>query len=112
MSVDYRYTTCRVMELAVSDITSSGAGTVHGVVIGDVSPVKTSSKRSDIKYFEGQISNGVKTVRLMSFEPNLRPKIEDAQKSKAGVALRNCAIKQSRISDNFEVQQIWNCIFA
>ena len=37
------------------------------------------------------------------FEPNLCSKIEDAQKSKAGVALRNCAIKRSHVSDNFEV---------
>ena len=44
------------MELSVSDITSPGVGTVHGVVIGEVSPVKASSKRSDVKYFEGQIS--------------------------------------------------------
>ena len=33
----------------------------------------------------------------------MRSKIEDAQKSKAGVARRNCTIKRSRVSDNFEV---------
>lgn len=58
--------------------------------------MKTSSKWSGVKYFEDRISDGVKTVRLVSFEPN-------AQTSKAGVALRNCAIKRSCVSDNFEV---------
>jgi len=29
------------MELSVSDIASPGAGTVYGVVVGPVSPVKT-----------------------------------------------------------------------
>ena len=46
----------------MSNIVSSGAGTVHGVVIGEVSPVKTSLKWNGVKYFEGRISDGVKTV--------------------------------------------------
>lgn len=50
------------MELSVSDIVSAGAGTIHGVVVGQVSPVITSTKWSDTKYFEGQISDRVKTV--------------------------------------------------
>ena len=88
--------------MSVSDVASSGTGTVHGVIVGQVSPVK-SSTRSDVKYFEGQISDGVKTVRLVSFEPSLRSQIEEAQKAKVGVALRNCAFKRSRGSEDFEI---------
>ena len=54
--------------MEVSEVASSGTGTVHGIIVG-VSPVKSSKKRSDVKYFEGQISDGVKTMRLVSFEP-------------------------------------------
>ena len=65
----------------VSDVvasTSAGSGTVHGVLIGEVSPVKTSRRRSDVKYFESQLSDGKKTVRLVSFEPSLHHKFEEA----------------------------------
>ena len=46
----------------VSDVVASGSpgtGTVHGMVVGQVSPVKTSSKRSEVKYFDGQFSDDV-----------------------------------------------------
>ena len=38
------------------------SGTVHGVVVGEVSPVKTSSKNRAVKYFDGRFSDGKKTV--------------------------------------------------
>ena len=47
--------------MEVSEVASSGTGTVHGIIIGQVSPVKSSKKQTDVKYFEGQISDGVKT---------------------------------------------------
>ena len=48
----------------VSDIKSSTpkCATVHGVVVGDLSPNKTSSKNSSAKYFNGRFGDGVKTV--------------------------------------------------
>ena len=66
-------------DLVVSNGASS-SGTVHGVV-GEVSPIKTSRKRNDVKYFEGQFSDGKKTVRLVSFEPKLRGQLDEAQKA-------------------------------
>ena len=89
--------------MEVSEVASSGTGTVHGIIVGQVLPVKSSKKRPDVKYFEGQISDGVKTMRLVSFEPTLRCKVEEAQKAKRGVALQNCFFKRSRDNDDFEV---------
>ena len=54
----------------VSDVaasTSSGTGTVHGVLIGQVAPIKTSRKRTDVKYFEGQLSDGKKNCEIGVF---------------------------------------------
>ena len=42
-------------QMDVSEVASSGTGTVHGVIVGQVSPVKTSKKRPDVKFFDGQI---------------------------------------------------------
>ena len=36
---------------------SSGTGTVHGMVVGQVSPIKSSLKREVIKYFDGQFTD-------------------------------------------------------
>ena len=49
----------------MSDIVASaspGTGTVHGIVVGQVSPVKTSSKRNEVKHLDGQFSDGVNTA--------------------------------------------------
>jgi len=89
----------------VSDITScisSKSATVHGVVVGELSPVKTSSKNSAMKYFDGRFGDGTKTVRLVSFDPTLRTKFEDIRKSGGGVALENCMIKRKAASEEFE----------
>ena len=43
----------------VSDVkASTSSGTVHGVVVGESSPVKTSSKNKVVKYFDGRFSDG------------------------------------------------------
>ena len=55
--------------MEVSDVlfsTSSGTGTVHGMTISQVSPIKSSTKRKDVKYFYSQVTDGVKTVQLVS----------------------------------------------
>jgi len=87
----------------VSQVASSGTGTVHSMVIGEVSPVKSSKKRPEVKYFHGQISDGIKTMGLVSFDPTLRSKLEEVQKDKGSVALQNCFIKRGRDNDDFEV---------
>ena len=85
--------------MEVSEVASSGTGTIHDIIVAQVSPAKSSKKRPDVKYFERQISDGVKTMRLVSFEPNLRCKVKEPQKAKHGVALQNCSFKRSHDND-------------
>ena len=64
--------------------------------MGNISPIKTSRNNARVKYFEGQLSDGAKTVRFVSFEPKLRPQVEEARESLRRVALKNCIVKRSR----------------
>ena len=51
--------------IEVSDVLSSpssGTGTVHGMVVGQVSPIKSSLKRKDIKYFDSQFTDDAKIL--------------------------------------------------
>jgi len=55
-----------------------------------ISVVLTGKSNMKVKYFEGQLSDGSKTVRFVSFEPNLRRKVEEAQQKGSAIQLRNC----------------------
>lgn len=45
--------------MEVSDIElSSSSAVVHGVVVGEVSPIKASRKNNEMKYFEGKLTDG------------------------------------------------------
>jgi len=77
-------------DLSVLDLLPSCSASVEGVFVGTLSPGR---KNPNVKYFKGQLSDGCKTVRSVSFEPRLRPQIEEAQGKSAAVLLRNCAIK-------------------
>ena len=94
-------------EMDVSQLVApSSSATVHDVFVGDVSPVKTSRKNTSVKYFESQLCDGKKTVRVVSFEPKFRNEIEDAKNGQYGVALKNCCVKMSRLTDNDEFEII------
>ena len=66
----------RKNDMEVSEMHQSSTATVHGMVVGELSPIKTSRKRSSVKYFEGNISDGRKVARMISFEPSLRSEIQ------------------------------------
>ena len=67
-------------EMDVSQLVApSSSATVYGVFVGAVLPVKTSRKNSCVKYFESQLCDGKKIVRVVSFEPKFRNEIEDAK---------------------------------
>ena len=83
-------------DVVVSDMGEYNFATVHGVFVGAVSPVKSSRKKSDIKYFEANLSDGEKTVRVVSFEPRLRAQVEETNKTRRRVAVSNCCVKRSR----------------
>ena len=72
------------------------SATVHGVFIGEVSPVKHSRTKTDVRYFEGKLSDGKKTVRMVSFEPKLRATVEKAWEGGEAVAVTNCSVQESK----------------
>ena len=77
-------------------VTSSSPVTVHGMVVGQGSPLKTSKSNSGVKYFNGSFTDGKKTLRMVSFDPKLRDQFEEAQKSRTSMALKNCVVKRGR----------------
>ena len=61
----------------VSDVElSTSSGTFHGIVVGGLLPVKTSSKNNVIKNFDGRCSDQKKTVRLILFDPKLCSRLD------------------------------------
>ena len=76
---------------------------MEGIFVGPVSPIKTSRNNAKVKYFEGQLSDGSKTVRFVSFEPKLRSQVEQAKEGLRGAALANCTVKRSREAGELEV---------
>jgi len=62
--------------------------------VGNVSPIKVSRKCAERKYFESNISDGIKTVRMVSFKPKLRKAVEDACKDGCEIAISKCTVKR------------------
>ena len=89
-------------EMDVSEMRVYLMATVHGVFIGDVSPVSTGKRNSDVKCFGGKFSHGNKVARIVSFDPNLRAEIEEAKEGGQEVAIANCAVK-SKIRPGMEI---------
>lgn len=55
---------------------SSFSAVVHGTVVGEVSPIKESSKT---EYFEEKLTDGRKTVQVVSFYPKLHAQFEEVK---------------------------------
>ena len=90
------------LKMDVSEVEpSTSNGTFHGAVIGKLSPIKTSSKNSVVKYFDVRCGNGKKTVRPVSFDLKLCTQFEEVNKSRCRVALQNCKVK--RKAGDFEL---------
>ena len=45
-------------EMDVSEVCEAKGATVHGLLIGELSPVKESRSTVGVRYFEGQFSDG------------------------------------------------------
>ena len=86
----------RKLEFDVSEIQDThNHATIHGV-IGCLSPIKTSKKDATKKYFNAAISDGIQTVRMVSFDPALRPKLEKIMNEESSpVGIVNCIVKKS-----------------
>jgi len=85
-----------------SNLEQSKLPIVHGISIGNVSPIKVSHKSPDKKYFETNLSDGYNTVCMVSFEPKLRKVIEDAYKDGCKIAASKCSVKRG-LGNTFEV---------
>lgn len=74
-------------DVGVSDLVLWNSTNIEGVFVGALSTIKSSRNNANVKYFEGQLSDGCKTVRFVSFEPEIRSQIEEAREKSSGVAL-------------------------
>jgi len=94
------------MEMNVSNVKASAVPnleTVHGIVVGKLSPVKTSKKKnSGVQYFDGRYADEKKVVRLVSFDLTVRNKLDNMRESGGGVVLQNCVVKRNN-NNNFEL---------
>lgn len=78
-------------EYDVSEIIQSKRARVHGVVT-ELSPIKVG-KKSNRRYFEGQIADGKKSVRMVSFHAHLRDALHTSLNDNSSVILGNCNIE-------------------
>ena len=93
----------RKRTLDISEIEEpTEAATVTGVVT-ELSPIKVSKNNSHIKYFSGQVSDGKKTCRVVSFEPGLRNKLEKSRLERSAVSIVNCQIKERSFNKGLEI---------
>lgn len=69
--------------------------TVHGIVT-DLSPIKSSRKNEQIKYFNAKLTDGKKTVRVVSFSPRLRDDLAKSHAKVSPIAFVGCQIKETQ----------------
>ena len=76
--------------------------TIHGVVT-ELSPIKTSKKNSTVKYFMGMLSDGRKSLRMVSFDPKLRPRFNESFEGSNAIAVKECQVKRASYGDALEI---------
>ena len=90
-------------EWDASEIEPSDSACIHGIVT-DLSPVKKGQKNEAVKYFLGELSDGKKFVRVISFDTSLQSAFKEASDNAKPVALSNCHVKPNR--DNPQEMEI------
>ena len=94
-------------EIDVSEVKEASSCTTVCGVITTLSPIKVSTKNSQLKYFDGEICDGKKSIRIVSFNSRLRDEMEKAHQEKAPLAVVDCQVKSasrfSKDSSGFEV---------
>ncbi len=85
--------------ISVNEESNGYSATIHGIVTS-VSPMKG---QSEIKFFDGYISDGKKKIRFVGFNSDKAKLLEEHAHSKQSVALSNCRIKQAKSSSELEV---------
>ena len=81
---------------------------MHGVVVS-LSPIKESAKNKEKKYFNAQIADDKKVVRMVSFDPKLWPNMEQSKEDHSSIALVNCDIQKAkkRGRADFPSMKLW-----
>ena len=67
--------------MEISNLVPSNSASMEGIFLGNISPIKTRRNNAKVKYFEGQLSDGAKMVRFVSFEPKLRSQYRERIRS-------------------------------
>lgn len=81
-------------DLKISEIQSTATDVnVHGIIT-QLSPVKVSKKNEKVRYFDGKLTDGKKSLRIVSFEPILRPEMDKARINKTPITIMNCQVKE------------------
>ena len=66
----------------ISEVTASSSPiTLHDVVVGQVSPLKSSKTKSGVRYFDGSFTDGKKTLQMISFDPKMHDEFEEAKRT-------------------------------
>ena len=74
---------------------------IHGILTA-LSPMK---KSRTCQYFDGELSDGKKNMRLFGFDSarGVRRKLEELQGKDATITLSNCEVKHSRQGETLEI---------
>ena len=75
-------------------------GIVHGVVT-HLSPIKKSC--TNRHYFQAQLSDGTKSIEVVSFDPSLRPSMDTSQKDRKAIKLTNCRVQKELTKPDPEI---------
>ena len=67
---------------------------------------KCSRKNDKMKYFDCSLTDGNDTCRLVSFDPHIRPELEDCMEKGQSVSLSNCEIKRAKGGMGLEIVEI------
>ena len=91
-----------VENLTVSRFSSPTKNTtLHGIMTS-VSPVRKGRRNSAVKYFDGNVADGTRAMRVICFNPKVRAALVKSvdEKSSIAINLKNCHVQKSRSRDD------------
>lgn len=95
-------------ELDVSENDAPIDKVTVNALVTELSPIKVSKNNISVKYFNAKLNDGIKTIRLISFSPNIHDDMEKAHLESQPIALTNCQVKEiasqyKNNDDTFEI---------
>ena len=76
---------------------------VHGVVT-ELSLIKKSG--TNCHYFQVQLSDGTKSIKVIMFDPSLRPSMDTSQKDQKAINLTNSRVPKKKRKEETQPQNI------